>query len=409
VQGESTVTTLLFTDIEGSTRLWELEAERMRVALAHHDALTRAAVEGHRGEVVKMTGDGVYAAFADPVDGMLAVLQLQLALSDLAATEGLPLRVRCGLHAGVVERRDNDYLGSVVNRAARIMRAAHGGQVLLSQAVSRLVAERLPPGVMLHDLGNVRLRDLAGPERIHQLVHPQLRRDFPSLRSLERTPNNLPLQISTFVGREGELNEARRLLAEARLLTVIGVGGIGKTRFSLRLAADTLDAYPDGVWFVELAPIVDPALVPKMLAQALGVGEDPGMPLVQAIGAHLRSRRALLVLDNCEHLIGACATLADALLRAAPEIRILANSRESLHVPGEQTYSLPPLSLPDDTSRPDDISRSDAIQLFVERARLQQPHFALTAQNSDAVAKICAQLDGIPLALELAAARVGVL
>jgi predicted ATPase/class 3 adenylate cyclase len=409
VLDESTVTTLLFTDIEGSTQLWEREPERMRLALARHDALARAAVERHRGTVVKTTGDGVFAAFVDPVDGVRAAVQLQLALVDPIETEGLPLRVRCALHAGVVERRDRDYFGTAANRTARIMEAAHGGQVLLSQSVSALVAERLPPGTALRDLGAVRLRDLARPERIHQLVHPQLRNEFPPLRSLEVTPNNLPQQISTFVGRQSELTEARGLLAGARLLTVVGVGGIGKTRLSLQIAADAQDAYPDGVWFVELAPIVDPGLVPKTVAKALGVNQDPDTPLMDTISAYLRSRRVLLVLDNCEHLIGACARLADALLRASPALRILASSRESLQVAGEQTYQLPPLSLPDVTACSDEIARSDAVQLFVERARLKQPSFAMTARNSDAVAQVCARLDGIPLALELAAARVGVL
>jgi predicted ATPase/class 3 adenylate cyclase len=409
VLDESTVTTLLFTDIEGSTQLWERQPERMRLALARHDALARAAVERHRGTVVKTTGDGVFAAFVDPVDGVRAAVQLQLALVDPIETEGLPLRARCALHAGVVERRDRDYFGTAANRTARIMEAAHGGQVLLSQSVSALVAERLPPGTALRDLGAVRLRDLARPERIHQLVHPQLRNEFPPLRSLEVTPNNLPQQISTFVGRQSELTEARGLLAGARLLTVVGVGGIGKTRLSLQIAADAQDAYPDGVWFVELAPIVDPGLVPKTVAKALGVNQDPDTPLMDTISAYLCSRRVLLVLDNCEHLIGACARLADALLRASPALRILASSRESLQVAGEQTYQLPPLSLPDVTACSDEIARSDAVQLFVERARLKQPSFAMTARNSDAVAQVCARLDGIPLALELAAARVGVL
>lgn len=406
---ESSVTTLLFTDIEGSSRLWEREPERMPLALARHDALARAAVEQHRGTVVKTTGDGVYAVFVDPVDGVRAAVQLQLAVVDPTATEGLRLRVRCGLHAGVVERRDKDYFGTAANRTARIMGAAHGGQVLLSESVSALVAERLPPDTALRDLGAVRLRDLARPERIHQLVHPQLQHEFPPPRSLEATPNNLPQQISTFVGRQCELTEARGLLSGARLLTVVGVGGIGKTRLSLQIAADAQDAYPDGVWFVELAPIVDPELVPKTVAKALGLNQDPDTPLMDSISAYLRSRRVLLVLDNCEHLIGACATLADALLRIAPELRILASSREPLHIPGEQTYPLPPLALPDVTAGSDEIARSDAVQLFVERARLRQPRFAVTARNSDAVAQVCAQLDGIPLALELAAARVGVL
>jgi class 3 adenylate cyclase len=234
VQAESAVTTFLFTDIEGSTRLWEEEPERMRPALARHDALVRAAVESNRGTVVKMIGDGVHAAFDDPLAALNATLAIQCALVDPNTTNGVALRVRCGLHVGVVERRDNDYFGSPVNRAARIMDAAHGGQVLLSQAVVDCVCKHLPSASSLRDLGRVRLKDLAMPEHVYQLVHPQLRQDFPALRSLEATPNNLPQQISSFIGREHELSEVKRLLTQSGLLTLVGIGGIGKTRLSLQ-------------------------------------------------------------------------------------------------------------------------------------------------------------------------------
>ncbi len=212
----SAVATILFTDIEGSTRLWDQEPERMRPALARHDAIARSLIEGHRGTVVKLTGDGVYAAFADPLDAVAATLELQLALADPAATNGVPLRVRCGLHTGTIERRDNDYFGSAVNRGARIMGAAHGGQVILSQSVVDQVAGRLPDGVSLRDLGSVRLRDLTRPERVYQVVHPALRQDFPALRSLEATPNNLPQQVSSFVGREGVLAAGQEVARDAR-------------------------------------------------------------------------------------------------------------------------------------------------------------------------------------------------
>ena len=403
------VKTLLFTDIEGSTRLWAQEPERMPLALAHHDALLRAAIESNRGSIVKMTGDGIYASFDDPLDGLHATLAVQQALADPAATVGVPLHVRCALHVGAVEHRDGDYFGTAVNRAARIMGAAHGGQVLISQAAAELVSDRLPAGVALRDLGSIRLRDLAHPARVFQVLRQDLRQDFPALRSLEATPNNLPLQVTSFVGRERELGELRGLLEGARLVTIVGPGGIGKTRMSLQIAADVLHTCPDGAWFIEFAAIVDSALVPKAVAQVLGIREDADTPIVQALCAHLATRRALLVLDNCEHLVAACANLADALLRAAPEVRILASSREPLDVAGEQTYALPPLALPEPGSRADAAACSDAGQLFVERARLRQSGFSLTEKNVDAVAKICARLDGIPLALELAAARVGVL
>ncbi len=399
-------TTLLFTDIEGSTRLWEQEGERMPAALAGHDALSRAAVEGNRGTIVKMTGDGMLAAFDDPLDAVNAIVGLQLALGDAGATNGIPFRVRCGLHLGVVERRNDDVFGSQVNRAARIMGAAHGGQALLSQAVVDQVRDRLPPSVSLVDLGGVRLRDLATTEHVYQLAHPDLRRDFPALRSLEETPNNLPLQVTSFIGRERELADIKRLLGGTRLLTLLGMGGLGKTRLSLQVGADALDKYPDGVWFVDLAPIMDPALVPNAAAQVLGVREEPGKALTQTLCAYVKEHKLLLILDNCEHLVAACANLANALLLGAPDVKIVATSREALHIRGEQTYPVLPLAAPDRNAGVEALLRSEAVQLFVERAQLQKPNFALTERDAPAVAEICARLDGIPLALELAAARM---
>jgi predicted ATPase/class 3 adenylate cyclase len=400
------VVTFLFTDIEGSTRLWEEEPERMSPALAGHDTLVRAAVESNRGVVVKMVGDGVNAAFEDPLDAVGATLQLQQALADPGATNGVAIRVRCGLHMGVVERRDNDYFGSPVNRAARIMSAAHGGQVLLSQAVVDRVRERLPSASSLRDLGSVRLKDLSRPERVYQLLHPQLRQEFPALRSLEATPNNLPQQVSSFIGRERELVEVKGLLAQSRLLTLVGIGGIGKTRLALQAAAEVIEAYRDGVWLVELGSIGDASLVPTSVAQVLGVQERTDTRLTDSLCAHLKSRQLLLILDNCEHLLDACATLADAVLRGAAEPTIIATSREPLHVAGEQTYPLQTLSLAEPSGSAEAIARSEAVQLFVERARRQLPDFELTAARASAVAELCVHLDGIPLALELAAARI---
>jgi len=347
VQVAPAVTTFLFTDIEGSSRLWEQDPERMRPALARHDALVRTAVEHNRGTVVKMSGDGVHAAFSDPLDAVCASLELQRALADSESTNGIAIHVRCGLHAGVTERRDNDFFGTAVNRAARIMSTAHGGQVLLSQAVAVLVDERLPPGVTLRDLGSLRLRDLASPEHVYQLVHPQLRQDFPALRSLEATPNNLPLQVTSFVGRERELAEVKKLLANSRLLTLLGVGGIGKTRLSLQVAADLMDDYPDGVWFVELAPLTDALLVPQAVASVLGVKEEAGRPVVEALIKYVKSRRQLLILHNREHLLDACAELVKQLLQAGPNLRILASSRENLRLAGESAYPVPALAVPD--------------------------------------------------------------
>ncbi|TMH61634.1 MAG: adenylate/guanylate cyclase domain-containing protein, partial [Betaproteobacteria bacterium] len=401
VQLASAVTTFLFTDIEGSSRLWEQDPERMRPALARHDA----AVEHNRGTVVKMSGDGVHAAFSDPLDAGCASLELQRALADSESTNGIAIRVRCGLHAGVTERRDNDFFGTAVNRAARIMSTAHGGQVLLSQAVAVLVDERLPPGVTLRDLGSLRLRDLASPEHVYQLVHPQLRQDFPALPSLEATPNNLPLQVTSFVGRERELAEVKKVLANSRLLTLLGVGGIGKTRLSLQVAADLMDDYPDGVWFVELAPLTDALLVPQAVASVLGVKEEAGRPVVEALLKYVKSRRQLLILDNCEHLLDACAELVKQLLQAGPNLRILASSRENLRVAGESTYPVPALAAPDPYEKfiHTTLTQYEAARLFIDRALAVQPAFEISQQNAMAVAEVCHRLDGIPLAIELAA------
>ncbi len=407
----SAVATFLFTDIEGSTRLWDEQSERMKSALARHDAIARDAVESHGGRVVKMTGDGVHAVFDDPLDAIQAVLKMQFALTEPPPTKnGLQLRVRCGLHAGISERRDNDYFGTAVNRAARIMSTAHGGQVLLSDAVATLVGEHHPSGFELRDLGRVRLRDLASPERVYQLLHPKLRVDFPPLRSLEATPNNLPQQLTSFVGRERELAQARDLLSRGRLLTLLGVGGLGKSRLSLQIAADVLEAFPDGIWLVELAPIADERLVPLGVASVLGVKEEPGRPVHDALVKHVANRQLLILLDNCEHLIDACAHLAKALLQAGAQVRILATSREPLRIAGETTLQLPTLSLPDDATPSLAALRDvDAIRLFVDRAAAADPAFQLDDRNAATVTEICRRLDGIPLAIELAAARVRVL
>jgi predicted ATPase/class 3 adenylate cyclase len=398
----------LFTDIEGSTSLWELEAERMRLALASHDALARAAVERHHGTVVKMTGDGMHAAFRDSAHAVGAALELQLALADPAATGGIALKVRCGVHAGVAELRDNDYFGAPVNRAARIMAAAHGGQMLVSRAVAELVRDALPEGATMRELGSVRLHGVAEPEQIYQVQHAGLRRDFPALRTLAATPNNLPLQATSFIGRERERAEILSLLGTARLVTLLGAGGIGKTRLSLAVAAELLELYPDGVWLVELASLSDPRLVPQAVASVVGVKEEPGRPVLDALTKFVADRQLILVLDNCEHLIHACAELADRLLRSGPKLRILASSREALRIAAESAYPLPALATPD-SSRDvalDELARNEAVRLFVDRALAARPAFALTRHNAPAVTQICRQLDGIPMAIELAAARI---
>ncbi len=316
------------------------------------------------------------------------------------------LRVRCGLHTGPVHARDNDYFGGTINRTARIMNAAHGGQVLVSQAIADQLRERLPAGVELKDLGAVRLKGLATTEAVFQVVHPRLYQNFPALRELEATPNNLPQQLTSFIGREREREEIEEMLGGTRLLTLLGMGGLGKTRLSLQIGTSVMDAYPDGVWFIDLQTIRDGSLVASETARALGVREEPGRPLLQTLCAHLKSRKLMLILDNCEQVIEASAEVANAMLRSAPEVRILTTSRIALRVPGEQTYVVQPLPVPMRTGGLEALQKSPAVQLFVERAKLHKPSFALTEREAPAVAELVFRLEGIPLALELAAARV---
>ncbi len=400
------IVTLLFTDIEGSTEKWEQEPERMADALARHDVLLRTAVEAHSGRVIKTTGDGIYAAFDDAAKGLSAAIAIQQSVADPAATAGMSLPVRCGLHAGPAHERDNEFFGGTINRAARLMGLAYGGQVLASQAVADLVAGRLPAESSLRDLGDVRLRGIASSEHAYQVVHPSLRHEFPALRSLEVTPNNLPKHLTSFIGREREIEEAEELLDRTRLLTLLGIGGLGKTRLSLQIAGDVLESYRDGAWLVDLAPLRDPSIVASEAAKVLGVREEPGRPLIETLCAHLRLRNLLLILDNCEHLIQPSAELVHAILGAAPEVRVIATSREALRVPGEQSYTVTPLPVPNRSDGIEALARSPAVRLFVERAQLHRPTFALNEQQAPAVAELVARLEGIPLALELAAARV---
>ena len=403
---EPSTLTFLFTDIEGSTSKWEEQPEQMAQAVGRHDALLRDAVHAHGGHIVKTTGDGIYAAFATPADGLLAVIEIQLALLDPATTSGLGLRVRCGLHSGPVHARDNDYFGSTINRTARIMNAAHGGQILVSQAVAEQVRDGVSAGVELKALGTVRLKGLSTAEAVFQVVHPRLYQNFPALRELEATPNNLPQQLTSFVGREREREEIEEILGGTRLLTLLGMGGLGKTRLSLQVGTSVMDVYPDGVWFIDLQTIRDDSLVASETSRVLGVREEPGRPLMQTLCAHLKSRKLMLIVDNCEQVIDTCAALVNAILRAAPEVRVIATSRIALRVPGEQTYVVQPLPVPMRNAGLDALSKSPAVQLFVERAKLHKPSFALNEREAPAVAELVFRLEGIPLALELAAARV---
>jgi predicted ATPase len=314
------------------------------------------------------------------------------------------------LHTGQAEMREGDYFGGSLNRAARLMSLAYGGQVLLSNTTGELVRERPPEGVSLLDLGEHRLKDLVRPERVFQLNHPSLNGHFPPLPSLDSFPNNLPVQLTSFVGRERELAGVKERLDSARLLTLIGPGGTGKTRLSLQLAADVLPTFADGAWLVELAALADPALILQSIASVFHVREQMGMSLEENVLNYLRAKHLLLILDNCEHMVEACARLADQFLHACPRIKIIASSREALGITGEVVYRVPSLSLPhlDDQITPEALAGCESAQLFLERARLVDPKFQFTDRNAAAIAQACNRLDGIPLALELAAARVTV-
>ena len=387
--------TFVFTDLESSTRLWERFPEAMKPAVERHDAILSDAVEGSDGRVVKVMGDGLMAVFSAAADGIEACLRAQRALQDEAWGQTGPLRVRMGIHAGEALPRAGDFFGPAVNRAARIMAAAHGGQVLLSERAVELARDRLPADAGLRDLGEHRLKDLSQPEHIFQLVHRDLASDFPPLATLSYRPNNLPTQTSEFLGRETQVAAIRDLLDAdgVRLLTLTGPGGIGKTRLALQAAADQIDRFEDGVFFVDLSTVRSPNAVFEAIVRAVGLTGTSDEGLLEGLKHELRSRHMLLLLDNFEQVMAAADGVAD-LLQECSELKVLLTSREALRVRGEHLLAVPPLA--------DD----EAVRLFVERAREARPGFALTDENAAAVAEICARLDGLPLAIELAAARV---
>ena len=398
--------TLLFTDIEGSTRAWETHPSEMRIALQRHDEILRERIEGVGGYVFKTVGDAFCAAFERPAQAVGAAVDIQLALAAERWEPQIRISVRMGLHSGVCHERDGDYFGQTVNRAARLESTAHGGQVVISGVTADLIASGLPAEISLQDLGEHRLKDLGQPLRVYQVCGAGLLSDFPPLRSLNspELAHNLPSQVSTFVGRERVLEDIRELLEQSRVLTLTGAGGVGKTRLALQLAANLLDGSGDGVWFVDLAPLSDPGLVTAKTAGVLNVREEPGRSVLESLVAALRPRRLLVVFDNCEHLIGEVATLVEALAAGCPQLVILATSREPLRVSGEHVYRVPSLSLStDDDAEP---LGSEAVRLFLERAAEQQSGIALDAETAVVVGRLCRRLDGIPLAIELAAARL---
>ena len=402
--------TFLFTDVEGSTRLWERNPEQMRSALARHDVILRAAIAASDGDVVKSTGDGLMAVFAVPIAAVTAGIAAQRALRDEPWPTGCAIRVRMGIHTGEAESRGGDFFGPAVNRTARIMAAGHGGQVLLSGATAELLDGGLPASAGLRDLGEHRLKDLGRPEHLFQLAHPDLPSEFAPLSTLDLRPNNLPTQASAFVGRDVELHAIRERLdaADIRLVTLTGPGGTGKTRLALRAAADQVDRFSDGVFFVDLVTATDGDAVLALVATALGLADTKQRSPLDELRRQLRSQQVLLVLDNFEQVTVAAPVLVD-LLADCPGLKLLVTSRQALRVRGENVVSVPPLSLPAAAAHATtavELNQFEAIQLFVERARAVRSDFRLTDDNAAAVAEICRRLDGLPLAIELATARM---
>lgn len=402
--------TLLFTDIEGSTPLLQKLGEHYARVLSAHHEIARACFEINRGRIVDTQGDSFFVAFPRALDAVNAAMQAQHALADYAWGDDVRVRVRMGLHTGEPIAQSERYVGIDVHRASRICGAGHGGQILISETTYALIKNELPPDISIRDLGAHRLKDFSAPEHLYQIVGADLPSDFPPLGTLDARPNNLPIHLSSFVGRERELAELARHLHSTRLLTLIGAGGAGKTRLSIQLAETSLDAFPDGVWFIELARLRDPAFIPRSIASTLGIRDESG-DLAQTLENFLRQKTMLLVLDNCEHVVDSAAQQVEIFLRAAPKLKILATSREALNIAGEQIFHVPSLPLPDTkpSLTPDALAQSDAARLFIERALAANNHFRVTEQNALSIAQICRRLDGIPLALELAAARVSAL
>ena len=398
----------MFSDIEGSTRLLRDLGDAYRGVQDEHAAILRKAIDDEDGTVIRTEGDSFFAVFRSAVQAARAVLAAQRGLAAHEWTHGAPLLVRMGMHTGEGVPGGDDYIGIDVNRAARIAAAAHGGQVLLSEATRALVEETLPDDVGLLDLGEHRLKDFDRPIRLFQLTAPGLRKDFPPPNTLE-VPTNLPTERTAFIGRDHELPGLVEMVRRRRLVTLTGPGGTGKTRLALRAAGKLLDDSPNGVFFVDLAPISDPGLVPSTIAAALGVREEGARPALDVLVDHLRPQKVLLVLDNFEQILEA-ATVVATLLDAAPDAKAIVTSRTPLRLSGEQEYPVPPLAIPDlGGPEPDLVSGFESVALFVERARAVDPGFALTKDNASAVADICRRVDGLPLAIELAASRVRML
>ncbi len=403
--------TFLFTDIENSTKLAREYPETWEATRARHHTILREVIEDDHGYVFQVIGDAFCAAFHKAGDALRAAVTAQQKLQNELWGE-ITIYVRIGIHTGEAENEGDEYRGyTTLSFVQRLMSAGHGGQILISNTTENLLREQLPEHVALRNMGSQKFSGVPSPVRVFQVIAPDLPTEFLPLRTIDNLPNNLPTQLTSFVGREKELADAKRLLQNTRLLTLIGPGGTGKTRLSIQVAGEMLDQYPDGAWFVELAPILDPLLVPRATAIAIGLRDEPHRPAIDMLCDYLREKKLLIVLDNCEHLVDACAQMADHILRMAPDARILATSREALGIGGEVTYRVPSLALPDPLQLPpvESLSQFEAVRLFIDRATAAVPTFTVTNTNAPSLAQVCYRLDGIPLAIELAAAKIRVL
>ena len=401
--------TFLFTDIEGSTSLAREYPDAWESMHDRHNSILRGAVESHHGFIFETLGDAFCMAFHNVRDGLNAAIEAQRQLQN-EDWENTPIKVRMGLHTGSAELIDNDYRGYLtMAKVQRVMSVAYGGQILLSNASAELIKNELHNGITLRDMKEHRLKEFSDPEHLWQIVAADLQQDFPPLQSLVEIPNNLPLQLSTFIGREKEVGQIKKRIEKNRLMTLTGSGGVGKTRLSIQVATELMTEYPNGVWLVELAPITDPALVTQTMCATLNVTPRDNTPALTVLKDFLKQKKALLVMDNCEHLIDTCAQICDSLLQVCPNLHIIVSSREALGLDSENIYHVPSLSLPDNQSGLAAIKESDAVKLFMERATAVLSEFELAESNALFIVQICKRLDGIALAIELAASRVKLL
>src|SRR5258706_278617 len=404
--------TFLFTDIEGSTKMAREYPETWEVLRSRHDRILRNAIEANNGYVFQVIGDAFCAAFHTAGEALNAGIKSQIGLNH-ENWENAPIKVRMGIHTGKAEiQKNGEYHGYLtLSQVQRLMSAGHGGQVLISFATQELIRGEMPEGITLRDMGERQLKDMIHPEHIYQLVIANLPSAFPPIKTLDISRHNIPAQMTSFIGREKELAEIKQTLNEHRLVTLTGPGGAGKTRLGLQVGSECLNQFSDGVWLAELAPVTDPTLISQTLFSIFNLREDSHRRAHEILIEYLRVKDLLLVLDNCEHLIEACAQISESLLHACPKLKILASSREALGIAGELAYRVPSLNTPDPVDLPslDELEKVDSIRLFIERAATAKPGFMLTKDNASALAQICSRLDGIPLAIELAAARMKVL